>query len=230
MRFEYGETDCHQPSAKHPTHSTHRSKNVFLQTPAALPVRVETFGNKVEFRQSNQSRSFTAADDQQEQSDNGMSPADANQSANDYIQTGRVLHQVFSTIRTASDINGALQRLQSEGLLPSDLRRVTEMLRKRLQHPKVADWFSPRWTLFNECNILSVENGTVTEHRPDRVMTDGREWIVVDFKFGRPRDEYHEQVRRYMQLLRQMGHDNISGYLWFVYSNQVIEVTPHNSF
>ena len=68
-------------------------------------------------------------------------------------------------------------------------------------------------------------NGEVIERRPDRVMTDGKEWVVVDFKFGNPKDEYHNQVREYMQLLADMGHTNIKGYLWFVYSNKIEEVT-----
>ena len=55
-------------------------------------------------------------------------------------------------------------------------------------------------------------------------MTDGNEWIVVDFKFGSEHPEYHEQVREYMSLLCQMGHNHVSGYLWFVYSNKIVEV------
>ena len=55
-------------------------------------------------------------------------------------------------------------------------------------------------------------------------MTDGQQWIVVDFKFGSPKDEYHDQVRQYMSLLASMGHQHISGYLWFVYSNKIEEV------
>ena len=55
-------------------------------------------------------------------------------------------------------------------------------------------------------------------------MTDGKEWIVVDFKFGTPQPEYHDQVREYMQLLSTMGHQNVTGYLWYIYSNQIEEV------
>ena len=67
-------------------------------------------------------------------------------------------------------------------------------------------------------------------------MTDGHEWIVVDFKFGSPKPEYHDQVRRYMQLLSDMTvssensasdippSSNIRGYLWYVYSNHIEEV------
>ena len=55
-------------------------------------------------------------------------------------------------------------------------------------------------------------------------MTDGKEMIVVDFKFGKPKTEYHEQVREYMDLLHKMGHENIKGYLWYVYNNKIEEV------
>jgi hypothetical protein len=56
-------------------------------------------------------------------------------------------------------------------------------------------------------------------------MTDGHEWIVVDFKFGSPKPEYHDQVREYMDLIRKMtGAADIRGYLWFVYTNQIEEV------
>ena len=138
-----------------------------------------------------------------------------------------MLHQVFSTIRTADDIEDALRQLQFEGVIYDEhitAERITSMLRKRLSNPKVADWFSPRWTLFNECTILSLDDGEVKEHRPDRVMTDGQEWIIVDFKFGSPKPEYHDQVRAYMALLASMGHTHITGYLWYVYSNKIEEV------
>lgn len=80
------------------------------------------------------------------------------------------------------------------------------------------EWFSKRWQLYNECTILEYNKETdeVEEHRPDRVMTDGKEVVVVDFKFGNEREEYKRQVQRYMEILTHMGHKNVSGYLWYV--------------
>ena len=189
------------------------SANVFLQPSEPIPVTVTTNEVKAEFRQSNQSRDFINGDDEQ----GGTS----------YIQLGSILHRIFSVIRTKDDIGAALHQLESEGIIYDDtitLERITTMLRRRLEHPKVAEWFSDRWTLFNECTILSMEDGEVKEHRPDRVMTDGKEWIVVDFKFGHKQDDYPKQVRRYMELLRSMGHADVKGYLWYVYSNNIEEV------
>ena len=189
------------------------SKNPFLQESQPISVSIRNYDCKVDFRQSNRSRDFIMGDDIDQQ--------------HRYIQAGSVLHEIFSTIQTEKDIPEALQRLQFEGILYDEemtAERITTMLRKRLSDPRVASWFSSRWTLFNECTILSVENGEVKEHRPDRVMTDGNEWIVVDFKFGHPAPEYHQQVRGYMDLLSSMGHQNVKGYLWYVYSNKIEEV------
>ena len=194
------------------------SHNPFLQKTTPVSIDINTFDNPVSFRQSNRSKDFIS--EQDEESDE--------QQQRQYIQTGSILHQIFSTIRTSADIDGALKRLQLEGILYDEqvtAEKILSMLRKRLQNARVSDWFSDRWTLFNECTILSVENGEVIERRPDRVMTDGKEWVVVDFKFGSQKNEYLDQVREYMQLLADMGHTDIKGYLWFVYSNKIQEVT-----
>ena len=196
-----------------------KTTNPFLQPSVPLPVSVTTHAAKAEFRQSNQSREFIQGDDEES-------------TTADYIQLGSVLHRVFSTIRTTADIDSALHNLESEGILYDNnltLDRISTMLRRRLEHPKVAEWFSDGWTLFNECTILSIEDGEVVERRPDRVMTDGTRWIVVDFKFGRPQPEYHDQVRHYMQLLESMGHTDVSGFLWYVYSNKIEEVEAPES-
>lgn len=195
-----------QPSPK-------QSENVFLQPVTPKPITLETFAVKTSFRQSNKSRDFVEGEDEG--------------TALSYIKIGSVLHNIFSTIRTRADIQQALQQLQQDGVLYDDevtSEKITGLLRKRLEDRRVSDWFSDRWQLFNECSILTFEQGAMKERRPDRVMTDGRETHVVDFKFGHPRDEYHDQVREYMHLLRSMGMPNVKGWLWYVYSNKIEEV------
>ena len=195
-----------QPSPK-------QSKNVFLQPVTPKPITLETFAVKTSFRQSNKSRDFVEGEDEG--------------TALSYIKIGSVLHNIFSTIRTRADIQQALQQLQQDGVLYDDevtSEKITGLLRKRLEDRRVSDWFSDRWQLFNECSILTFEQGAMKERRPDRVMTDGHETHVVDFKFGHPRDEYHDQVREYMHLLRSMGMPNVKGWLWYVYSNKIEEV------
>lgn len=88
------------------------------------------------------------------------------------------------------------------------------------------DWFSDRWTVFNECSILLNENGELKEYRPDRVMhcDETDETVVVDFKFGKENKAYFSQVAGYMKLLQEMGYNNVHGFLWYVYSDVIKEV------
>ena len=55
------------------------------------------------------------------------------------------------------------------------------------------------------------------------MMRDGKV-VVVDFKLSHERPEYHEQVRRYVSLMRRMGHTDVEGYLWMVMPNRVVKV------
>ena len=100
------------------------------------------------------------------------------------------------------------------------------MIDKRLAHPEVKYWFEHKWTLYNECSILSrnPETGVLEEHRPDRVMKSDDEVIVVDFKFGSPKDTHIRQVQQYMSLLTSMGLPQVKGYLWYFYSNRIESV------
>ena len=191
------------------------TRNVFLLPVTPLPITMETFAAKATFRQSNKSRDFIEGEDEQPT----MS----------YIKMGNVLHEIFSTIHTTADIDRALQQMQYEGILYDDevtREKLVSMLHKRLEDTRIKNWFSGHWKLFNECSILHINtDGAVEERRPDRVMTDGQETHVVDFKFGSPHPEYRDQVRQYMQLLRQMDMPKVKGWLWYVYSNKIEEVT-----
>ena len=194
--------------------SHRQEENIFLQESTPVDIDLQIFRTKVEFRQSNKSQQFVSTNDEDEQS------------KTNYIQLGSVLHQVFSTIHTTKDIDNALQNLELEGIIYDKQltrERLEDLIRKRLSAPGVFRWFDPQagWTLYNECTILLPD---AQERRPDRVMTNGKETIVVDFKFGREQAAYHEQVREYMNLVRQLGMPNVKGYLWFVYSNKIVEV------
>ena len=192
-----------------------KTENVLKKPSKPVIVEVEEYDTQVEFRQSNKSREFISGDDDTE--------------SNGYLKLGCILHSVFSEIRTSDDVDGVLLQLEQDGLLYDEKfnkERIVSLLRKRLTHPKVAEWFATGNTLYNECTILYVnpDTGKVEEQRPDRVIMNGDSITVVDFKFGHPRDSYYDQVRGYMQLLSSMGHKNVKGYLWFVYSNEVKEV------
>lgn len=207
--YEFG-TLCPSGAPKQRT-STNR-----LTLPATgIPVHIESLENNIEFKQSNRSADFIQGDeDTDEQSQ--------------YIRQGQLLHNLFASIGQDSDLPQAIGQLSREGILESEEQeaQITKLAQWALNHPKVKNWYDGSWELFNECAILSTdENGNLQTRRPDRVMMKDGQVIVVDFKFGKKQKVYREQVQTYMQLLEAMGYTRIQGYLWYVFANELEEVT-----
>lgn len=192
------------------------SDNVFNAIPKPFSFDVKVYESQAQFLQSNKSSEFIGGEDDESQQNN-------------YIKLGSVLHAVFAQVRTLADVPNVLKQLEQDGVLyDSDLTKdkLVDLLNKRFADKRVKEWFSPEWQLFNECSILSVNPVTnaVVTHRPDRVITNGEEMRVIDFKFGKPKEEHHAQVASYIALLERMGYKRVSGYLWYVYSNKIEEV------
>lgn len=190
-----------------------------------LPVAMQSFAAAIDFRQSNRSEKFIRQAGEEET--DGTPGKEDGQDA--YIRQGKLLHYIFSTLHTAADLDAVLRQFESEGVLGKEIQkeRLRQWVTRGLERPVIADWFSGRYRLYNECSILSTDaaSGEYIVRRPDRVMMSDREIIVTDFKFGRPRPEYHDQVREYMHLLHEMEpQKRVKGYLWFVYTNQIEEI------
>lgn len=212
IHFEYGTL---VPETHEKEHAA--ADNPFLIKPDKHIVSIATYPQAATFKQSNKSIEFVKGED--------VDPSDRTR----YIKIGNVLHQLFSTIYTTADIPARLNELEQQGIIYND-EITSAQLRTRIEdaitNPQVQEWFSKRWQLYNECTILEYNKDTneMEEHRPDRVMTDGKEFVVVDFKFGKEREEYKKQVQQYMEILIRMGHKKVSGYLWYVVKNNVVEV------
>ena len=189
------------------------SSNIFMQGTSKVHVDVRTFPVPVAFRQSNKSMEFTLDED------------DSAMRHTTYIKRGNILHNVFSQIATKDDVKRVLKEMEQDGILYDEVSRddLISSINKCLDNPVASEWFSGRWRTYRECTILETIDGKMKEHRPDRVMTDGNSTIVVDYKFGTPKSDHMEQVRRYMRLLDDMGHLNIKGYLWYVDRDEIRE-------
>lgn len=187
-----------------------KAENVFTAVARPVTVKTHSYENTVEYRQSNESLRF--ADDTID-----------NQDRERMIRIGMVMHQLFSSIRTLDDVGPVMEQMEFDGMLyGEDITReqLQEHLRRSFENEEVKRWFDGSWEVYNECTIITPEG----EYRPDRVVTNGAETIVIDFKFGSPHRGYVDQVRWYMQLLRDMGLPEVKGYLWFVTKGEVVAI------
>ncbi len=190
-------------------------------TEKSLQVNMCSYEGKLQFRQSGQAEDFIKRSSEETGSD---------ERTLSYIEKGKLLHYVFSQIETIQDVERIIAQFAKQGILQSDkqVKQVRNLAMRGLRNERVQDWFSGRYQLFNERSILSPDpdnSGKLMKRRPDRVMMDEKRIIVVDFKFGKPNDEYRVQVTQYMDILQSMyPNHTVEGWLWYVYNNKVEEV------
>lgn len=121
-------------------------------------------------------------------------------------------HALLSRIRTSDDAPEVLRSIEPQ---------TRELLLERISAH--SEWFSPELKTLNEVAIIDSFGNT---NRPDRVLVDEEGRVtVIDFKFGEEDEKYSVQVRRYMRLFREMGYGEVSGYIWYVPIDKIIQVS-----
>lgn len=161
---------------------------------------------------------------------------------NHYIETGVLMHQMMSLINRAEDVDRAYQQMVYDGLIAegdSQFLSLKRNLKKQMATDKtVKSWFDGTYENFNEKTILlcdrqvdekdsQKEKIERTSQRADRVMVSKDKAIVVDYKFGKNKmpEAYEKQVRGYMKIVGQLLGLPTEGYLWYVYTNEVLPVS-----
>ena len=183
-----------------------------------LNIPFSSLPSLVSFRQSNESQRFLK----------GEESTTAELSLN-YVEEGNFYHHLMERIHTCDDLLPVVEAFEREGLIQDAAHKeeVIAFLTHAFSKAEVRKWFEPRWRVLNEANILfplNDENGKYVE-RPDRVICDDKETIVVDYKTGRMEKlSYIEQVQGYLKQLKAMGYPNPHGYVWYMRQNKIVLV------
>ena len=137
---------------------------------------------------------------------------------------GRTMHDIISNVKTLADIPHAVEKKIQEGELPEQERDAKiEELAGYLSIQEVSDWYSGKYTVLNETQLLHPH---ARFSRPDRVMIGDNEVIVADYKFGESEDrKYTRQVQRYVHTIKEMGYEQVSGYIFYVKSGIIVKCT-----
>ncbi len=192
----------------------HRTSKGGADTVSNIPVKFVNTEQTPVFKQSNQSREFVADED------------DSNDDSGAYIKKGLVVHKVFSMITDFSDTPRILRQLDQEGVMEDRefYDDITRFVSEALANENIRQWFSPEWQVLNERDIVTLTDGQLQTKRPDRVIFNDRQTIVIDYKTGERRPSHQKQVKDYMHQLAGMGMPNVTGYLWYMKDNRIEKV------
>jgi ATP-dependent exoDNAse (exonuclease V) beta subunit len=133
---------------------------------------------------------------------------------------GTVLHGILSRVLTPADLPAAVAAAIASGELPADARAETlALLQERLASVESRGWFKADVKVLSEAAIIGPDG---REYRPDRVVLHPDGSVdIIDYKFGHPEERYNRQVQRYMSLFTQMGHPQVTGFLWYLEDNLI---------
>jgi CRISPR/Cas system-associated exonuclease Cas4 (RecB family) len=132
------------------------------------------------------------------------------------------MHDVLSDIITKSDINIAVEQYASTGIMDEEeVAKMKTHLEELLSKDEVQEWFDPSAKVLNETDILIGDGNT---KRPDRVIIKSGKVIVIDYKFGEKESKsYLSQVKKYVNLIKEMGYKDVTGYIWYVELDKIVQ-------
>ena len=133
-------------------------------------------------------------------------------------QNGTVLHDILSRVRIPSDLEASVLQAVREGALEAGrIAEVTALLSERIAGRP--EWFPAEGAeILNETTLIDADG---REWRPDRVLIKDGKVTVVDYKFGEHNPRYKTQVARYAAIYRQLGFNDVSTAIWYVFTDQV---------
>lgn len=133
------------------------------------------------------------------------------------LKHGRLMHEIMRNITYTGDLENVLNKFFAEGILDestkSSLQNDIDTL---LKGEKLAPYFMPPYKIINERGIVNKDKLRI----PDRVVFNGKEAAVIDYKTGEVNEDYKYQLNAYAKALTGFGFRSIKKLI--VYTDKMI--------
>ena len=218
----YYETGSPLTEIKHEDKKNLNRLHLEHQEKDAIDVKVVTRNPALYFQQSNLAQDYL----KEQANEDGQQTTDIKISGR---EVGKRMHEVLSRINDVGQFDEMLLQARQEGIVgeDKDWDVIVESIKEGFSNPLIASWFKPDNIIYNECAIASIdeEKGLPQVLRPDRVVMKDGNITVIDYKFGHPNHLYYDQVKEYMNLMKQMyPKHNVQGYIWYVMRKRAVQV------
>lgn len=139
------------------------------------------------------------------------------------INRGKIMHELLSNIESDADVEKAIALMINKGSIDAKEADIFSVeINTLLSNQMATDWFNGSLKVLNEMTILSPG---FELSRPDRVMLGKNKTVIVDYKLSDIIDTNHQQqVKRYINLVEKMGYQKPEGYVWYLKTNQIINI------
>ncbi len=133
------------------------------------------------------------------------------------------LHRAFEQATTREDIFAGLDEMVKNGELShNEIEALKKQIDYTLDNSVAGEWFDGSWERLHCERGIILTNGE--SKRPDRAMIRGKEVAVIDYKFGKEKNDHIRQISSYMEALQDMGYTSVKGYVWYVPTGKIIKL------
>ena len=138
-------------------------------------------------------------------------------------QWGSLIHYLLSMIKVIEDIDPAIEKLVTEGIVESEeVPDIKKLVSNFINHPDVKVYFQDGLNIKSESEIILPDGHSL---RPDRLIFDKDKVTVIDFKTGQPSESHHKQIINYQKILENIGYSHSEGVLLYInQTNPVVKV------
>ena len=122
------------------------------------------------------------------------------------IEKGNLIHDIMAQIKTSDDVDDVIiDFLKASTINEEQAVFLKTTVKNILEHPKLHDYYSSNYTVYNERDIIS-KNGIIL--RPDRIVINVKnEAIIIDYKTGLEDKKHEQQLQSYQDVLEDMKID-----------------------
>jgi ATP-dependent exoDNAse (exonuclease V) beta subunit len=147
--------------------------------------------------------------------------SDVEDSATSRRVFGIAIHSILAEIRTAADVEAALQKALLLGSISQQQHPAVEVALTQLtQQAQLAKYFAADVQVKTETELF-YNNGEII--RPDRVVICEDHVAVIDFKTGEKKPEHVKQIEAYRYALKNVTGKEVKAFLVYL-PLEVVEV------
>ena len=136
---------------------------------------------------------------------------------------GILIHELLAKIEIATDVDWVLEEACALGKIDLNTTETfKQMLTDLLDHPVLKPFFRDVYTVWNERDILIPDSENI---RPDRLMENEHEIVLIDYKTGKPKNEDRQQIEHYKNIISQVfKYKKVKTYLVYIQAGKKIAI------
>ncbi|MEI6864920.1 UvrD-helicase domain-containing protein [Flavicella sp.] len=137
------------------------------------------------------------------------------------VNYGLLIHEMLSKIITEKDMASVIDLYVNSGLvLTKDIEPIRTKLEKVIHHKELNKYFQKGYEIYNEREIIDKNKNVLI---PDRLMINGKEVVIIDFKTGKKLNKYKAQVDGYATVLKEIGYKISGKYCVYIDKNIIVD-------